>query len=88
MFDRYYHVVGVFDGTKVRLYINGRLEDETDLNGTIKFPPEVQYLAIGADTGMDPSGEYFLDGKIAICRLYNDVLNDNQVYKLYVDSLK
>lgn len=87
-FDRYYHAVGVFDGTKVKLYLNGRLVDESDLDGTIKFPPEVQYLAIGADTGMDANGEYFLDGKISIFRLYNDVLNDSQIYKLYVDSLK
>ena len=87
-FDRYYHVVGVYDGTNIKLYINGRKVDETELGGEIKFPPEVQYLAIGADTGVDEYGEYFLDGKISIFRLYNDPLNDSQIYKLYLEGLE
>ncbi|HHT93777.1 MAG TPA: hypothetical protein GXZ66_09810 [Clostridiaceae bacterium] len=87
-FDRYYHVVGVFDGPNVKLYINGRLIGQEELGNDMKFPPDIKYLAIGADTGVDDTGEYFLDGKISIFRLYNDSLNDSQIYKLYLQSLE
>jgi len=33
--NEYVHIAGVFDGTKLYLYINGNLDNTLDYNGTI-----------------------------------------------------
>lgn len=42
---RLYHVVGVYDGTKMQLYINGKLDAETDQqHGDILYPQQGEFV--------------------------------------------
>lgn len=88
--DRYYHVVGTYDGAKINLYYDGVLIKSADVSGTLKFPQDEvsQYLGIGGDTGETDQGEYAMNGSLAIARIYSKALTPSQVYNLYVDAVK
>ena len=51
--NKWYHVAGVADGTKIRLYVNGKEEVTADQKG--EFKPSEQPLTIGYDLRIDPA---------------------------------
>ncbi len=88
--DRYYHVVGTYDGSKICLYYDGVLIKEAPVSGTLSFPKaEVsQYLGIGGDTGETDQGELAMNGALASARIYSSALTPSQVYNLYLDAVQ
>lgn len=86
--DRYYHIVGTYDGTTVKLYYDGVMIKEAKLGGAIKFPASSQYLGIGGDAGETDQGESMMNGSLAIARIYSKALTDSQVYNLYLDAVQ
>ena len=68
--DIWYHVVGVYTGSKIRIYVNGILEDEGDKAGSM-IPFNNAY--IGWQTG-GLAGERYFNGAIDEVRIYNEVL--------------
>jgi len=79
--NRWYHVTGVYDGNNVRIYVDGMLEGETPLQGTVKSNSDP--LTIGSHTG--GSGEYF-DGMVDDVRIYNRALSESEILALYHDE--
>lgn len=74
---RWYHVAATWDGTTVRIYVNGILD---------KSPPDTDSGAIGTDArplyiGGRASADYF-DGSIDDVRLYDRALNAAEVAEL------
>ncbi len=74
---RWYHVVGTYDGTTQRIYVNGKLEGESQVqSGEIIYPPTAFY-EMGAYHDDD---EYFrLEGKLKEIRLHNRALTAEEV---------
>jgi len=77
--NTWYHLVGTYDGSTMKIYLNGVLENTRGAVGTIK-----QYesnLDIGGYTGYP--GTYAWDGEIPIVRYYHKTLTDSEVLQNY-----
>ena len=79
--DRGWHLIaGSFDGTYVRLYVDGKLIDETLGHGTGEIYYEGNAVAIARD-GDYPDG--YFPGLIDEVRIYNRALSEDEIKALY-----
>lgn len=67
MYGGWYHLVSVYDGNSVRMYINGELNNSYDIQIS-SIPNDAASLQIGARNGMD-----FFTGLIDDVRIYNKI---------------
>jgi antitoxin component YwqK of YwqJK toxin-antitoxin module len=73
--DEWHYVVGVLDGNKMRKYVNGTLEAETDFVGKIR------------KNAVDPvhiarygfAGGYFVNGALDELTIYAKALSDAEI---------
>jgi hypothetical protein len=72
---QWYHVAATWNGSTVKLYINGVLDSSTAYSGTIGT--DTRALYIGGRSGAD-----LFDGMIRDVYLYNRALNDSEIEKL------
>lgn len=82
----WYHAVGVFDGAKVKLYLNGELVAEKDATGpTIHWTTSAnaKSFVIGGDSSSSGGAEFFAKGSVSLARLYSKGLTEQQVKALY-----
>ena len=74
-----YNAQVTFDGTTVKLYVDGILAISTAASGTIGVPSNSTVMALGTNPGgSSPAGSY-LDGKIYSVGVYNKALTAAQV---------
>ncbi|MBF9018794.1 LamG domain-containing protein [Oceanispirochaeta sp. M2] len=79
----WYHVVGVYDGSEILIYVNGVLENSKTVVGNL-LTGENNPLYIGSNQN---AGRYF-NGVIDEVGIYNNALNASEVLARYnVDSL-
>jgi hypothetical protein len=80
-FNTWYHVVGTFDGSTFKLYVNNSLQTNT-LSGTLNVnPPNDLYI------GTSPSIlTRVLDGQIDQVRIFNKALSAGEVTTLYNET--
>jgi hypothetical protein len=76
--NEWYHFCGTYDGSKVRIYLNGVLDAEYDVTGNIV--PKSGPLSIGHEDAWDP--EYF-NGLIDEVKVYNRSLSAEEVWAEY-----
>jgi glucose/arabinose dehydrogenase len=76
--DVYVNVIGIFDGSSVKLYRNGKLYDQLAYNGIYNPDPKVR-LRIGLESF---SFENSWAGEIDDLQVYNRTLNDQEVYSI------
>jgi prepilin-type N-terminal cleavage/methylation domain-containing protein len=81
--SRWYHVVGVYDGTNTKIYVNGIQEDADALTGTLSNTSN--NLGIGANNTGAPSN--FFTGQIDEVAIYSTALPTSQIQKLYTEGL-
>lgn len=74
----WHHVVGLYDGTQVKLYQNGLLKSNATVSGVNSNASN--NLFIGRFLGA--TSEYF-NGSLSDVRIYNTSLTPQQVYALY-----
>jgi hypothetical protein len=72
-----YFVVGVYDGSSAKLYINGEEQDSVSQSGTIAN------TSAPVTIGSRQSTEHFFDGQISNVRLYNHALTPHEIQYLY-----
>jgi predicted phosphodiesterase len=74
---KWYHVVGTYDGASLKLYLNGKLINQTaDQSGPILYP-EKAWLMIGA---YRDDNEFFqMAGSLAYVKLYSGVLKEDEI---------
>ena len=81
--DNWAHIVGTYDGTSVRLYINGQQVAKADASGKLSIPDYMARLVcIGADSAVN-GAESFFDGKIATAKIYSEALTKTQIEALF-----
>ena len=82
--DKWFHVAGTYDGSQLKLYVNGKLENSKTLSGDIAYPPKAFY-EIGAYH--DDNEHYRMNGMIHEVAVYNSALTEKQIEQKY-DSKK
>lgn len=83
--NKWFHVVGTYDGSKVSIYVNGLLEDENPYSNTITYgsnPIEIGRYRAHPDDGYD------FDGLIDEVRIYDRALSEKEVFDLYENGIK
>jgi len=73
---KWYHVVGTYDGSEMRLYVNGELKDTKSVSGSIitnDAPVSIGRL---------PTDDYW-NGIIDEVRIYNRALSEEEIRALY-----
>ena len=75
---QWYHFAGTFDGKTLKVYVNGKLEGETD-NPTDITPSNLELWIGGDDFGRDTD---MFPGKIDEVRIYNKVLSESDIQKI------
>lgn len=72
----WYHIVGTFDGTQLRLYVNGQVVASSNFAGSI--PSYGQHVQLGKYDQLNS----FLPGTIDDVRIYGRALSETEVFKL------
>lgn len=75
----WYHIVGTFDGTNVKLYVNGLLKESDNLTGTIGINSNPVYI------GNKKNLDQFFTGSVGMLKIYNRTLNASEIWQLYID---
>ena len=79
--DAWNHLTATFDGSSVKIYLNGELQDTKSASGSITVPP--LYLFLGGDTTSGGDLEYAANCEIALARVYTGAMNAEDVKKAY-----
>lgn len=80
---RWYHAVGTYDGSTVRLYVNGVLAASTPATGTLSSPSAgARNLVIGADASGRDRPAYFAPATISRAKVFSKALSPDEVLAL------
>ena len=79
-----YHVVGIFDGEKLYLYLNGVLAGTNTLGGSFGLPTDenARHLCIGADSTPDGQGQSHAACTVYKVALYSEPLTQGEIQYL------
>ncbi len=81
--NKWYYVVATYDGSKMKLYINGKLDSELPASGSIGSPYTSTYI------GAQPPKEYF-NGTIDEVYIWDRALTPKEIkerYEMYANSI-
>jgi len=73
--NEWVHLVGTYDGSRLKAYVNGSLVSDIALTGTIN---DGSY-GIGHYLPAPTDGTHNFDGEIAVVKIYNRALSDAEV---------
>ncbi len=77
----WYHLVGTYDGSVMKLYVNGKLAAESkEQSGPVLYPEKAFYV-IGAY--LDDDESFPLDGRLVEIRVYADALTPAEIADHY-----
>ena len=76
--NTWYNIVGTYDGSAMKIYVNGVCDSQKSLVGTIPTGSDNVHL------GFNPIGEAIVyNGKIATTQIYNRALTSDEVLQNY-----
>ena len=78
-----YTVTATYDGTTIKLYVNGELEAQQSVSGTIKTPIKNTMMAIGGNPIGNAIQDGYMKGKIYSAKIYNKALTQDEVTHNY-----
>jgi hypothetical protein len=76
---QFYHVVGTYDGSSVRLYVNGVLEGQSSVSITVDYGTRPVFIGTSGETVFDGK----LNGVVDEASIYNGALDPSDVAALY-----
>ena len=79
--NTHYHLVGTYDGSSVKLYVNGSLNNSLTVSGTITTPSNSTVMGVGARFyGSNVSSSpYYFTGSIHKAKVFNRPLTASEV---------
>ncbi|RLE37708.1 hypothetical protein DRJ17_05970 [Candidatus Woesearchaeota archaeon] len=80
--NRWYHLVGVYDGGKMYLYIDGELKATVNVGVGLDLAVG-GYISVGARYRDSGDIDAYFDGDVAFVRIYNCALSESEVKRLY-----
>ncbi|MBS7007526.1 LamG-like jellyroll fold domain-containing protein [Anaerostipes sp.] len=82
--SKWVHAAAVYDGSNVKLYINGKLKDTVAASDEWVIPADgAKYFFVGADTNKNGEIQNAISGEIASARIYSRALSIGEITKLY-----
>ena len=78
-----YTVTATYDGSTIKLYINGELNTQQSISGTIKTPIKNTMMAIGGNPVGNTIQDSYMKGKIYSARIYNRALSQEEIIHNY-----
>lgn len=81
--DVWYHVVGTYDGTTVRQYVDGSQQSTLSYTGT---PQSGGVVRIASRWDSQTAPNDFFPGDIGLVRIWNSALSASQVQELYDEN--
>ena len=82
--NKWYYIVYSWDGQIVKLYLNGKEDNDLPLTGTVNTTTSVPNTIIGAYQAKSSS---FFNGRIDDVRIYNTFLSSSQIKQNYIAGL-
>ena len=80
--DTWYHVVGTYDGTTIKQWVNGVLDSDRVFTGTPIANGGPVRIGRRWD-GASDDDQTFFPGDIAVVKIYNGVLTDEEIVAAY-----
>lgn len=83
---KWYHAVGVWDGSSIRLYVDGQERGSTTTSDTPQLPndPRAYRFAVGGGPATNANGfGAAMPGAVAAARVYSDPLDAEQVTQIW-----
>lgn len=82
--DKFYNATGVFDSSKIKIYLNGEFRNQNDAVGTLRQPDDVnaRWIIGRGEVTVDDTARMF-DGNISVVHIYNRVLTDDEINQNY-----
>jgi len=74
----WYNIIGTFDGSNVKVYLNGVLEDTTAASGSLKQTSDIVSIAKGLN-----NNSYNFNGSIDEVSLWNSALSSDAITEIY-----
>jgi hypothetical protein len=81
--NQIYNLVGTYDGSNMKIYVNGILESTTSKTGNINQGTPSGALFLGNTNGFSNPYSFYLAGNIYNVQIYNRVLNATEVLQNY-----
>jgi len=75
--DTWYHLVGTYDGSEMKFFVNGDLKDSTSQTGNI------MNYDVGSTIGRRADWGNYHNGKIDEVRIYNRALSSSEIQAYY-----
>ena len=79
--NKWYHIAGSYDGSNVRIYVNGVLENSVPYSGGV-IAPGID-ARLGCQRIMDGTVRFFANGKIDELKVYNYALSSAAIQSHY-----
>ena len=77
-----YDVALTYDGSALKIYVNGEYKNKVDVTGTIKTPTGSTVMAIGANptgSSIESNSPNWFDGKVYSAGIYDRALTDDEI---------
>jgi RHS repeat-associated protein len=77
---RWYHVVGIYDGSALKIYVNGSLEGSTPVSFPLNYDTRPVFIGGSGESNFDGR----LNGLVDEARIYNRALSDSEVQAIFL----
>lgn len=86
--NRWYHVVGTWDGSSIRLYVDGELAATTPATGALTLPASTaRAWTLGADSSPNAGAQFYAPVRLANARLYSRAVTPDEVRALDITAI-
>lgn len=81
--NKWYHMVGVFRGDNMDVYINGEHMGHSGAEGGYNSPKGADGFTVGAESAPNDGAEKFARATVLNSRIYSEPLSQEQAHQLY-----
>ena len=78
-----YHVIYTYDGSKQKIYVNGKKEAEKEETGQLKQPDLNTIWALGTNPRGESAIDRFFNGTISSVKIYDGALTEQEIESLW-----
>ncbi|MBK7981960.1 MAG: T9SS type A sorting domain-containing protein [Ignavibacteriae bacterium] len=80
--NEWHHLVATYTPTKILLYLDGKLDNQISITNTRMINSDPLYFGVDADGELE-----YLKGSLDDVRIYNRILGENEILKLYNEKI-